>query len=499
MPGPPPTEVKKPEPRPSDAMPPPPSPASSTCSDTTVPSTSQKRVKKHLAVKDGHEKKDEEEWNLKDVVFVEDSKNIPMGRVLKIDGAYAVVKFTQSNNPKDASKVEEDVTSLLQDCRLLRLDDLQVVKNGVLPKSPDCIQKSPRKVQLSEISNILALSVDVSGIHAVFRDGKKLTLKLYNLHTGKVEIESQFPSDMSAFLGNDPGLISLNCSSDNEFMSILRDGNGTLYPLIKDCLEAIKDPLLVDLPPITCIGTGIHALPHVGVQQKNQVGVLVMAIEQQVLMNKILRCDVEGVRQVLTNLDHEAQNKPGNTNHLTKVLFEKCDGNRNIFHAAVCMAMPTTNKEVHHADASTSSASTTTASQNPSSTGGGGPGGAFGNLDSTIENLANVLSTSAGQVIASANPNLDGEDSNESTESNVILAFRGFGSNTQGTSAQLTALSQSNQGVWDPNERIRNSLLIIKSLCESFALEPHLHQLLGEKYVKYISKYSIQINCLIKV
>jgi hypothetical protein len=62
-------------------MPPPPSPASSTCSDTTVPSTSQKRPKKNPSVKEGNEKKDEEEWNLKDVVFVEDSKNIPMGRV----------------------------------------------------------------------------------------------------------------------------------------------------------------------------------------------------------------------------------------------------------------------------------------------------------------------------------------------------------------------------------------------------------------------------------
>jgi E3 ubiquitin-protein ligase EDD1 len=385
-------------------MPPPPSPASSTCSDTTVPSTSQKRAKKNPALKEGHEKKDEEEWNLKDVVFVEDSKNVPMGRVLKIDGAYAVIKFTQNSPPPPAAAAvpskeqpakEEDVASILQDCRLLRLDDLQLVKNGTLPKSPDCIQKSPRKVHLSEISSILALSVDAAGIHGVVRDGKKLTLKAYNLHSGKAEVESQFPSDIFAFLGTDPTRISLNCSSDNEFMSILRDGNGTLYPLIKDCLDAIRDPLLVDLPPITCIGTGIHALPHVGSQQKNQVGVLVMAIEQPLLMSKILKCDVEGVRQVLTNLDHETKNKMGNSSQLNKVLLERCDGNRNVFHAVVSMTTPTSNKDVDVSSSTSSTASTATPTAPVASSNSAGAG-AFGSLDSTIENLASVLSSTTG-------------------------------------------------------------------------------------------------------
>lgn len=114
LPGPRPAEVKKSESRPSDAMPPPPSPASSTCSDTGVPSTSQKRAKKNPSLKEGNEKKDEEEWSLKDVVFVEDSKNIPIGRVLKIDGSYAVIKFTSVKDGSGPPK-EEDVASLLQE------------------------------------------------------------------------------------------------------------------------------------------------------------------------------------------------------------------------------------------------------------------------------------------------------------------------------------------------------------------------------------------------
>ena len=30
------------------------------------------------------ERKDEEEWNLKDVIFVEDLRTIPVGRVIKV-------------------------------------------------------------------------------------------------------------------------------------------------------------------------------------------------------------------------------------------------------------------------------------------------------------------------------------------------------------------------------------------------------------------------------
>ena len=171
---------------------------------------------------------------------------------------------------------------MLQDCRLLRLDELQLVKNGAMPKAPDCIQKVPRRVHLADLlSNVLSLSVDAVGIHAVVCDGnRRIMFKSYNLSSGKVESESPFPTDASAFLGLDPSLIRLHCSSGGdtvESMNILRDGNGTLYPLVKDSLDAIKDPLLLDLPPIKCLGLGIHALPHVGASQKNQVGVLVLA------------------------------------------------------------------------------------------------------------------------------------------------------------------------------------------------------------------------------
>lgn len=67
------------------------------------------------------QKKDEEEWLLRDVIFVEDVRSVPTGRVLKVDGAYAAVRF-----PSAHTKVAFDVDEILQDCRLMRKDELQV-------------------------------------------------------------------------------------------------------------------------------------------------------------------------------------------------------------------------------------------------------------------------------------------------------------------------------------------------------------------------------------
>lgn len=50
-------------------------------------------------------------------------------QVLKVDGAYVAVKFPgTSSNPgcQNSSGPDADPSSLLQDCRLLRIDELQV-------------------------------------------------------------------------------------------------------------------------------------------------------------------------------------------------------------------------------------------------------------------------------------------------------------------------------------------------------------------------------------
>lgn len=66
-----------------------------------------------------------EEWSLRDVIFVEEVRNVPIGRVLKVDGAYALVHFSPDcNNEQVVNKTS--VKSLLNESRLLRKDELQV-------------------------------------------------------------------------------------------------------------------------------------------------------------------------------------------------------------------------------------------------------------------------------------------------------------------------------------------------------------------------------------
>lgn len=71
-----------------------------------------------------------------------------------------------------------------------------------------------------------------------------------------------------------------------------------------------------------------------------------MAVENQILMSKILRCDLDGIKSVLNQIENEAKaGISGINSTLSSILAERCDGNRNIFHACVTMCVPTSNKE----------------------------------------------------------------------------------------------------------------------------------------------------------
>jgi E3 ubiquitin-protein ligase EDD1 len=308
------------------------------------------------------QRKDEEEWLLRNVIFVEDVRSVPAGRVLKVDGAYAAVRFPSGHSRDRDSKDADDI---FQDCRLMRKDDLQVcgskkgvkstrgvlqvIKSSSNSRVPDCFQKTPRRIQISDNGNqILTIAIDGQGIHAIVRNGTKLSYVVYNVSSGRVEQDNPFPSDTASFMGLYPNLINLICAGESsETILILRDGNSTIYPLSKDCADAIRDPQCLDLPPVKCLTAGTFGLSGTGLNMKNQVAIVVFALEQQLLMPKILRCDIDGVRQVLAQLDTDMilPIAESNGSSVPNILNERCDGNRNIFHAVVNMCTPTSNKD----------------------------------------------------------------------------------------------------------------------------------------------------------
>jgi E3 ubiquitin-protein ligase EDD1 len=83
----------------------------------------------------------------------------------------------------------------------------QVVKTGVLPRIPDCFQRAPKRICLQGEGQILAAAVDGQGVHAIMRNGTKLSHRVYNISTGKAEVDSKFPTDTESFLGISPSNI----------------------------------------------------------------------------------------------------------------------------------------------------------------------------------------------------------------------------------------------------------------------------------------------------
>lgn len=66
------------------------------------------------------------------------------------------------------SSADDSVCSLLQECRLMRKDELLVVKSGNTPRVPDCFQRSPRKVNIADTNSILTMAVDGQGNEKVY-------------------------------------------------------------------------------------------------------------------------------------------------------------------------------------------------------------------------------------------------------------------------------------------------------------------------------------------
>ncbi|GBL96595.1 E3 ubiquitin-protein ligase UBR5 [Araneus ventricosus] len=447
-------------------MPPPPSPASSTCSEpASSPLPPKRKHRSSLQAREDGDRKEEEAWALKDVIFVEDVKNAPVGKVVKVDGVYAAVSFSNSNSTHQFGSSNEDLSTLLQECRLMRKDELLVVKSGNTPRVPDCFQRTPRKVNIPDTSSILTMAVDGQGIHAIVKNGERLSYVFYNISTGKATQDSPFPTDTQSFLGQDTRLISFSISGENETVAVLLDGNSAIYPLSKDCTDNIRDPVWLDLPPARAIGLGVHSLKDVTASQKNQVAIVVLALEHQTLLPPILKCEQETVRQTLASLERDS-GTPFGQNTLQSVLNERCDGNRNIFHAAVTTCFPSSNKDSDmggEANGSGSLESLDLLSGAVASNGSSHP-------SSRSVSLRDIMrrATSAARNLAGL----------ENRDNDVGIPSLGWPpepvDSAAGSMSPLGSLSNS----LEPSERKNAALNILLNLCESPVLKPFLKDLL---------------------
>uniref|UniRef100_A0A673GP20 E3 ubiquitin-protein ligase UBR5 n=1 Tax=Sinocyclocheilus rhinocerous TaxID=307959 RepID=A0A673GP20_9TELE len=513
-------------------MGPPPSPAS-TCSDTSSIASSAslpyKRRRSTPAPKE-EEKVNEEQWPLREVVFVEDVKNVPVGKVLKVDGAYVAVKFPGTSSSQSAAPTDSDPSSLLQDCRLLRIDELQVVKTGGTPKVPDCFQRTPKKLCIPEKAEILAVNVDSKGVHAVLKTGSWVRYCVFDLATGKAEQENHFPTSNLAFLGQNERNVAI-FTAGQESPIILRDGNGTIYPMAKDCMGGIRDPDWLDLPPIASLGMGVHSLVNLpsNTTIKKKAAIIIMAVEKQTLMQHVLRCDYEACRQYLISLE-QAMLLEQNPHALDTLLGHRCDGNRNVLHACVSVCFPVSNKETKEEEEAERSERNT-----------------FAERLSAVEAIANAISV----VSSNSSGNRTGSSSSRGLRLREMmrrsLRAAGLGRHESGPSSSdhqdpvsppiappswvpdpppmdpdgdidfilapavgslTTASTGTNQGpststipgpssepsVVESKDRKANAHLILKLMCDSVVLRPHLRELLSAKDARGMTPFMLAVS-----
>lgn len=57
-------------------------------------------------------------------------------------------------------------------------------------------------------------------------------------------------------------------------MFILRDGNGCIYPVPRNSIGGVKDPLPAYLPPLKTIGIAVHPVKHnSGLRNKSRLAI----------------------------------------------------------------------------------------------------------------------------------------------------------------------------------------------------------------------------------
>lgn len=449
----------------------------------------------------------------RDVIFIEDTRSVPIGRVLKIDGQYAAVKFPTTSNNGD---LKEDADAW-QDCRLMKKDDLQVCyynficisikllsnifnyfqlfKSATTSRVPDCFQRTPRRIVLNNSQSgivdttqqqLLTLTIDSKGIHAIMKTGSKLHYCLFNLSTGRQEHDSTFPTDTNAFLGLSPSNISLVCANEtNDTVLILRDGNSTIYPLVKDCLDSIRDPILLDLQPIRCLAATTVTLNSVGANQKSQIAILAMIPETQLIMPRILRCDFKGFKALLTQLENSADAKT----QIQAILNERCDSNRNIVHTCVSMCSPTSNKDNDN-DVPNPTVPGASASGNSNVDlylGGSNSNSSSGIRDGRVSIREMMRRANSQRDIDPIPP--PAAFSNVAVDDLVLTSYwppeydlnSGDEDSMNGMNAMQTSKNSSASCVSDPTERRENAVLILTQICQSPLIQPHLKQLLCAK------------------
>ncbi|XP_057195197.1 E3 ubiquitin-protein ligase UBR5-like isoform X3 [Triplophysa rosa] len=253
-----------------------------------------------------------------------------------------------------------------------------------------------------------------------------------------------------------------------------------------------------------------------------------MAVEKQTLMQHVLRCDYEACRQYLMSLEQAMLLDPS-PHALDALLGHRCDGNRNVLHACVSVCFPVSNKETKEEEAERSERNT------------------FTERLSAVEAIANAISV----VSSNSSGNRTGSSSSRGLRLREMmrrsLRAAGLGRHESGPSSSdhqdpvsppiappswvpdpppmdpdgdidfilapavgslTTASTGTSQGpststipgpssepsVVESKDRKANAHLILKLMCDSVVLRPHLRELLSAKDARGMTTFMLAVS-----
>lgn len=170
------------------------------------------------------------------MVLVEDSKSTILGKVIKVDNDYVLVKMQSSVVP--SAKPPSELTAglggvvaldseLLENSRIFPKNQLQLVKqssssswtmtsssssSSSSSKLPDFMQKVPKKI--SDFGAVLCVAAQQNGFHAIVSKENALFFVQVDLMSNKIIKEKRFTTSLGSFLGKNPNNISFFTQDD---------------------------------------------------------------------------------------------------------------------------------------------------------------------------------------------------------------------------------------------------------------------------------------------
>jgi hypothetical protein len=150
-------------------------------------------------------------------------------------------------------------------------------------------------------------------------------------------------SSLTLFLGDQSyvNAVRLCTLNSSDLSRIIIDHRQLLYPLIYNQNGTnFKDPQWKNLLPVTCFSQSRIPLNNSDPSNKTHLILNLVQTQKGVIIPHILRYDWEKIRAILNDIE-----TTHNDDLLKLILDERLDGDRNLFHACVQIAIPLTNKE----------------------------------------------------------------------------------------------------------------------------------------------------------